>query len=166
MIGTAQNNGWFNGNPFYGHKLTYKQTERSYLTTEELNQMMNVDLSHCNKTGQKYRDLFIFSCFTGISWIDLYNLTKSKIKTDKDGTIWLSYTRQKTETPCNLPLLEIPLRIIKKAWDSDRQRNTIFNAMFYHLQRAPQIHYQTTRNRSTSHLASCAPYIRLGSELT
>ena len=87
MIGIAQNNGWFNGNPFYGHKLTYKQTERSYLTTEELKQMMNADLSHCNKTGQKYRDLFIFSCFTGISWIDLYNLTKSNIKTDKDGTV-------------------------------------------------------------------------------
>lgn len=75
---------------------------------------MNVDLSHCNKTKQKCRDLFIFSCFTGISRIDLYNLTKSNIKTHKDGTTWLSYTRQKTGTFCNLPLLDIPLRIVKK----------------------------------------------------
>lgn len=114
MIGIAQNNGWLDSDPFYGYKLTYKQKERSYLTTEELNRIMNVDLSHCNKTKQKCRDLFIFSCFTGISRIDLRNLTKSNIKTNKDGTVWLSYTRQKTGTPCNLPLLDIPLRIIKK----------------------------------------------------
>lgn len=114
MIGIAQNNGWLDGNPFYGYKLTYKQKERSYLTTEELNRIMNADLSHCTKIKQKSRDLSIFSCFTGISRIDLRNLTKSNIKTDKDGTTWLSYTRQKTGTPCNLPLLDIPLRIIKK----------------------------------------------------
>ncbi|MEG1523370.1 MAG: hypothetical protein RR455_13055, partial [Bacteroidales bacterium] len=67
MISIAQNNGWLNNNPFYGHKLTYKQKERSYLTTDELNLIMNADLSHCNKNKQKSRDLFIFSCFTGIS---------------------------------------------------------------------------------------------------
>lgn len=114
MISIAQNNGWLNNNPFYGHKLTYKQKERSYLTTDELNLIMNADLSHCTKIKQKSRDLFIFSCFTGISRIDLCNLTKSNIKADKDGTTWLSYTRQKTGTTCNLPLLDIPLRIIKK----------------------------------------------------
>lgn len=114
MIGIAQNNGWLDGNPFYGYKLTYKQRERSYLTTEELNRIMNLDLSACSKTKQKCRDLFIFSCFTGISRIDLYNLTKSNIKTNGDGTTWLSYTRQKTGTTCNLPLLDIPLGIIKK----------------------------------------------------
>lgn len=114
MIGIAQNNGWLDGNPFYGYKLTYKQKERSYLTTEELNRIMNVNLSHCNKTKQKCRDLFIFSCYTGISRIDLYNLTKSNIKTNGDGTTWLSYTRQKTGITCNLPLLDIPLSIIKK----------------------------------------------------
>lgn len=114
MISIAQNNGWLNNNPFYGHKLTYKQKERSYLTTDELNLIMNADLSHCNKNKQKSRDLFIFSCFTGISRIDLCNLTKSNIKTNKDGTIWLSYSRQKTGITCNLPLLDIPLRIIKK----------------------------------------------------
>lgn len=114
MISIAQNNGWLDSNPFYGHKLTYKQKERSYLTTEELNLIMSADLSHCNKNKQKSRDLFIFSCYTGISRIDLYNLTKSNIKINNDGTTWLSYTRQKTGTTCNLPLLDIPLGIIKK----------------------------------------------------
>lgn len=78
MISIAQNNGWLDSNPFYGHKLTYKQKERSYLTTEELNLIMNADLSHFNKNKQKSRDLFIFSCFTGISRIDLCNLKKIK----------------------------------------------------------------------------------------
>ncbi|MEG2594568.1 MAG: site-specific integrase [Bacteroides sp.] len=126
MISVAQNNGWLDSNPFYGHRLTYKQKERGYLTTEELTLIMNADLSHCNKNKQKSRDLFIFSCFTGISRIDLHNLTKSNIRTNQDGTTWLSYTRQKTGTNCNLPLLDIPLRIVKK-YENSTDKGTLFS---------------------------------------
>ena len=60
MIGVAQNNGWLDGVPFYGYKLTYKQKERCYLTTEELNQIMNLDLSHCKKSEVKVHWPFYF----------------------------------------------------------------------------------------------------------
>ncbi len=130
MIGIAQNNGWISYNPFYTHKLTYKQNDRSYLTTDELNLIMSVDLSHCSWNKQIIRDQFIFSCFTGIPIIDLCNLTSLNIIKDKDGTVWLSYIRKKTGTTCNMPLLDIPLRIIKK-YERGGKNSKIFDVPHY-----------------------------------
>ena len=58
--------------------------------------------------------LFIFSCFTGLAYIDVYNLKKENICTSFDGSKWLKLHRQKTATPVNLPLLKIPLAILEK----------------------------------------------------
>lgn len=53
-------------------------------------------------------------CFTGLAYIDVYNLKKENICTSFDGSKWLKLHRQKTATPVNLPLLKIPLAILEK----------------------------------------------------
>ena len=72
--------------------------------------------------------LFIFSCFTGLAYIDVYNLTYDKIIT-MESRQWLITSRYKTGVDSNVLLLDIPLAIIKKYYDKDRKDNKVFLMM-------------------------------------
>ena len=60
------------------------------------------------------RDMFLFSCFTGLAYIDVYNLTKSNIIIGIDGEKWISTHRQKTESASKIPILPLTQMIIHK----------------------------------------------------
>ncbi len=59
----------------------------------------------------------LLSCWTGLSYVDVRNLTKENVVTSFDGNLWLQLHRQKTSTAVNLPLLKTPLAILKKYED-------------------------------------------------
>ena len=59
----------------------------------------------------------LLSCFTGLSYVDVKNLTKENVCISFDGKQWLRLHRQKTSTAVNLPLLKTPLAILKKYED-------------------------------------------------
>ena len=58
--------------------------------------------------------MFLFSVFTGLAFTDICNLTENNIVRASDGVLWIKTTRQKTGTPCEIPLMELPLQIIEK----------------------------------------------------
>jgi integrase len=58
--------------------------------------------------------MFLFSVFTGLAYRDICNLTPKHIVKADDGVLWIKTSRQKTGTPCDIPLLDIPLKIIEK----------------------------------------------------
>lgn len=58
--------------------------------------------------------MFLFSCFTGLAYIDVFNLTKSHIIIGIDGEKWISTHRQKTETASKIPILPVTQSIIEK----------------------------------------------------
>jgi site-specific recombinase XerD len=60
------------------------------------------------------RDMFVFSCYTGLSYIDLYNLTSNQIVKEDDDFLWLNVSRQKTDSDCKIPLMDVPLKLIEK----------------------------------------------------
>lgn len=60
------------------------------------------------------RDLFIFCTFTGLTFIDMKNLTKDNLQVSFDDHLWIKTERQKTGVESNIRLLDIPLQIIKK----------------------------------------------------
>ena len=60
------------------------------------------------------RDLFLFSCYTGISYGDMCRLTAANLETAEDGTVWIKATREKTNVEFEIPLLDLPLRILDK----------------------------------------------------
>jgi len=60
------------------------------------------------------RDMFLFSTFTGISYIDLKNLQYTDIGQQEDGSLWIILNRQKTGTSSYIPLLDFPKSIIDK----------------------------------------------------
>lgn len=108
----AKNNGWITADPFANYKIRLKKVDRGYLTDQELQKIM--EKSFPTKRLEQVRDIFIFSCFSGLAYIDVKNLTSDNIITSFDGSLWISTKRQKTDTSVNVPLLKIPLSIIEK----------------------------------------------------
>ena len=108
----AIDNGWANKNPFSSFKLRFENTERGYLTMEELTKLMNKQLT--SKRLEQIRDVFVFSCFTGLAYCDAQALTPEHIIVGPNRAPWLRTHRQKTSTPVDVPLLEIPLQILAK----------------------------------------------------
>jgi site-specific recombinase XerD len=112
VIGIALKYGWLYENPFSDYKIQLKKTDRGYLTQEEIEILMNKDFTA--KHLDKVRDVFLFCCFTGLSYVDVQRLTHDDIKTSFDGRLWLIGKRRKTDVGYNVPLLEIPKRILEK----------------------------------------------------
>lgn len=62
---------------------------------------------------QLIKDLFVFSCYTGLSYIDV-NLTQDDINYGIDGNLWIIMKREKTSNPLRIPILQNALDLINK----------------------------------------------------
>ncbi len=67
-----------------------------------------------NERLSQVRDIFLFSCFTGLAYIDTKKLTHKNINLGLDGNKWIFTKRQKTKTTSNIPLLPHAEDIIQK----------------------------------------------------
>lgn len=112
IILIAKNNGWIFVDPFANYKIRLKRVDRGYLTDQEIQRILNKEFS--TSRLEQVRDLFIFSCFTGLSYIDVKQLRSKDICLSFDNKPWIMTKRQKTDTPVNVPLLKTPLSILKK----------------------------------------------------
>lgn len=112
MITIAQNNGWLNRDPFVEYSISPEDSDRGYLTKEEIKKLMNAPITR--KKHELVRDLFVFCCFSGLSFRDLKNLTTDNLQTSFDGHEWIITKRQKTKVQSNIRLLDVPRRIIEK----------------------------------------------------
>lgn len=104
--------GYLKTDPFAGLKFRQPKTNPVFLTMEELERVMGKELDI--ERVDLVRDVFVFCCWTGLAFIDVQNLKKEHIIQDNKGMHWIRKARQKTDTMCNIPLLDIPLSIIKK----------------------------------------------------
>ena len=107
----AQKRGYLLHDPFINHHFHLEPVNRGFLTDEEIMKIANKDFS-IPRLGL-VRDVFIFSCFTGLAYIDVSNLTPDNIVT-LDDKQWIMTKRQKTSVETNVLLLDIPKRIIAK----------------------------------------------------
>jgi site-specific recombinase XerD len=105
-------NGWLEKDPFLNYKGKVKEVERTYLTELEIEVLLNKNFK-INRL-ELVRDIFLFSCFTGLAYIDVHNLTKSNIIIGIDGEKWISTHRQKTESASKIPILPVTQMIIDK----------------------------------------------------
>lgn len=112
IIITAKNNGWIHTDPFANFKIRITKVDRGYLTQEELETIMSKKFS--TKRLEQVRDIFIFSCFTGLAYIDVKNLRENHIRKSFDGNLWIMTKRQKTNINSNIPLLDVPKQILEK----------------------------------------------------
>lgn len=99
-------------NPFEDYEISMEETDRSYLLKENVEKLM---LLKPSKDKYEFvKDIFIFSCFTGLSYIDIQKLKWSNIQFFFDGHQWIISRRKKSDVASNVRLLEIPKRIIEK----------------------------------------------------
>ena len=102
---------------------------RCYLSEKEIQNLLELDLQG-NKLF-KVRDLFLFSCFTGLAYTDLKNLSVGHIQFE-NGKYWIRTRRQKTKVKTNVPLLDLPIRIINghcPGFESMNAGDKIFKVM-------------------------------------
>jgi site-specific recombinase XerD len=105
-------NDWLDKNPFANYKSKVKEVERVYLSEEEIQSIIEKDFK--TERLSLVRDIFLFSCFTGLAYIDVKNLTKSHISFGIDGEKWIFTHRQKTESASKIPILPVTQMIINK----------------------------------------------------
>ncbi|HML58047.1 MAG TPA: site-specific integrase [Ferruginibacter sp.] len=105
-------NGWLDKNPFVNYKAKVKEVERAYLVQEELQAI--ADKEFATERLNQVKDIFLFSCFTGLAYIDVKQLTRNNIGLGIDGGKWIFTNRQKTDTRSNIPLLPIAEEILYK----------------------------------------------------
>lgn len=112
IITLAKNNGWIQSDPFANFKIRFKKVDRGYLNQDELTTIMQKKIAI--KRLEQVRDIFIFSCFTGLAYVDVRNLNEKDIRKSFDGKLWIMKKRQKTDVQSNILLLDIPKMILFK----------------------------------------------------
>lgn len=108
----AKNNGWIKTDPFANYKIRIKKVDRGYLSQEEVEAIMTKKFP--TKRLEQIRDIFVFSCFCGLAYIDVKKLRKENIRTSFDGNLWIIGKREKTDVSFSIPLLDIPKKILEK----------------------------------------------------
>ena len=112
---TAKDNGWVTADPFGGFKISMEETHREHLTIDELEVLMSKEMT--SERLQRVKDIFVFSCFTGLAYTDVRGLKKSEVVMGNDGRLWIDTRRDKTKVAVYVPLLDIPRAILEKYAD-------------------------------------------------
>lgn len=112
IVGICIKNNWLSKDPFYGYKMSKKEVVRDFLTEDELQRLIAKNFG--NERLNQVRDIFIFSCFTGLAYIDAKRLKRSDISIGIDGEKWIFTCRKKTDSPTRIPLLPTVLQIMEQ----------------------------------------------------
>lgn len=112
VIDRAINEGWIKVNVLKGFKCKYQEPDRECLEMHEIIKIYKkkIDIDRL----AEIRDVYIFCCFTGYAYETCYNLEPGNIFIGLDGKTWITKDRQKTGSEECVPLMPIPLEIIKR----------------------------------------------------
>ncbi|WP_318312560.1 site-specific integrase [Flagellimonas crocea] len=111
---------WVSKDPFENYKLHFVKAQREHLTKRELGLIEETSFT---KPGvEKTKDVFLFSCYTGLSYIDVKALSPDNVMKGIDGNDWLFTKRLKTDERLKIPLLPKAREIIKKYEGSSERK--------------------------------------------
>lgn len=116
VVRIALANDWIKKDPFYGIHFKQEEVNVEFLSREELDILMNKEFAI--KRLEQVRDIFIFCCFTALAFVDVQQLSREHLIKDNNGALWIRKARQKTNQMCNIPVLSIPQRILRKYEDN------------------------------------------------
>lgn len=112
IINLAVANSYMATNPFITYKVEREPVEIDFLDEEELRKIINFDTPLPRL--ERAKDMFLFGCFTGLSYIDIKTLAPEHFEKDNAGRIWIKKRRVKTGVLSRIPLLPIAKLILDK----------------------------------------------------
>lgn len=112
IINLAVANSYMTTNPFITYKIEREPVDIDFLDEEELRKIINFDTPLPRL--EKAKDMFLFGCFTGLSYIDIKTLSPEHFEKDNTGRIWIKKRRVKTGVLSRIPLLPIAKLILDK----------------------------------------------------
>lgn len=115
IVRVAMAEGHIQRDPFLNYKAKFQTVERDYLNEEELQRLESKVFT--SKRLEQVRDLYVFSCYTALSYIDLVSLTKDQLEKDSKGRMWIHMFRKKTNVRTQLRLFPKSIDILKKYED-------------------------------------------------
>jgi site-specific recombinase XerD len=121
MINMAVLLDWLPKDPFASFKKHYEKVERHCLNAAELNTLVQKEFKIDRL--KNVRDMFLFSCYTGLAYIDLAQLTTENIVTGVDGELWIYTNRAKTDTNVRVPILPQARELMENYYDDPRTKN-------------------------------------------
>jgi integrase len=121
MINVALKNEWMEKDPFKAYKMKFTKFERGFLTATELERIEKKTFDF--ERLQYVKDLFIFSCYTGLAYTDAMQLSPANLIRGIDGDYWLTTHRQKTGTAVKVPLLPKAKDLVEKYKNNPKSLN-------------------------------------------
>ncbi len=115
IVRLAVANGWIERDPFYNYKVKFKWVDREFLSAEELQRMVDLEINWPRIA--MVRDMFVFCCYTGLAYIDVKKLNLDNLVRNIDGDLWIEAKRTKTNAKFSIPLLPTALTILEKYKD-------------------------------------------------
>ncbi len=112
IVNLAVANSYMTTNPFITYKIEREPVEIDFLNEEELRKIINFDTPLPRL--ERAKDMFLFGCFTGLSYIDIKTLAPEHFEKDSTGRIWIKKRRVKTGVLSRIPLLPIAKLILDK----------------------------------------------------
>lgn len=152
MVNMAVTMDWLVKDPFAKFRKHFDKVERKSLTKQELDKLES-KLFRVERLQQVF-NMFLFSCYTGIAYIDLAEPTPDNIITGMDGDLWIYINNLKTDTSVRIPLLPKARELMEKYQDDPRaiSNGTVF----------PVISHQ----RMSSYLKEIAELCEISTDLT
>lgn len=112
IIRVALQKGHLHKYPFTGYSIKLPKKPVEYLTMEEIQRIQNASFNV--ERLEIVKDLFVFSCYCGLAYMEVANLTATNLYAGNDGETWIRMVRQKTGKEFRIPLLPEAVKIINK----------------------------------------------------
>lgn len=112
-------NQWLQHSPFANFKTSLKEVNRVFLSEEEIDRLWKKKFKSERLTIVK--DTFLFSCYTGLAYIDIQELTMDQIQLNIRKERWIFTKRRKTNIVCSIPLLPMAEEILEKYNDHPKR---------------------------------------------
>ncbi len=101
-----------------------KETTPKALSRESFEKIRDFVIPENRRSHNLTRDLFLFACYTGVSYADVVRITNENLFTDEEGNFWLKYRRKKTDFQARVKLLPEAIALLDKY--KDEERETLF----------------------------------------
>ena len=95
---------WMVKNPFRDYKMKFKKFDRAFLSRLELQKLEETIFT--STTLERTKNIFLFACYTGLSYVDVKKLSENHLVKGIDGRDWIHCIREKSQTSMKIPLLD------------------------------------------------------------